>query len=38
MLALAEEDTCLMSRNSWVYFLARERAFLEERGESTGLD
>lgn len=37
MQVLAEEDTCLMSRNSWVYFLARDRAFLEDRGELTGL-
>ncbi len=27
--ALCEEDYCLMSRNTWVYFMERDREFLE---------
>ena len=28
---LAEEDYCLMSRNTWVYFMERDREFLESK-------
>ncbi len=29
---LCEQDSCLMSRNTWVYFMEREREFLESHG------
>jgi hypothetical protein len=29
---LGEEDTCLMSRNSWVYFIDRDKEFLKSKG------
>lgn len=30
MTQLGADDTCLMSRNSWVYFIDKDRKFLEE--------
>jgi len=30
---LGEEDYCLMSRNTWVYFIERDKEFLKEKGE-----
>jgi alkyl sulfatase BDS1-like metallo-beta-lactamase superfamily hydrolase len=29
---LGAEDLCLMSRNSWVYFIAQDKAFLRSKG------
>jgi hypothetical protein len=29
---LGAEDTCLMSRNTWVYFADRDREFLKSGG------
>ncbi len=29
---LSEEDYCLMSRNTWVYFIDQDREFLKEKG------
>ena len=29
---LCEEDYCLMSRNTWVYFMEKDREFLESKG------
>ena len=29
---LGEDDTCLMSRNSWVYFIERDKEFLKLKG------
>jgi alkyl sulfatase BDS1-like metallo-beta-lactamase superfamily hydrolase len=30
--ALCKQDTCLMSRNTWVHFMERDREFLEKKG------
>jgi len=30
---LCEEDYCLMSRNTWVYFMDKDREFLRSKGE-----
>lgn len=30
---LCEEDYCLMSRNSWIYFMDKDREFLRQTGE-----
>jgi alkyl sulfatase BDS1-like metallo-beta-lactamase superfamily hydrolase len=32
MEVLGAEDACLMSRNSWVYFIDQDRAFLKAKG------
>jgi alkyl sulfatase BDS1-like metallo-beta-lactamase superfamily hydrolase len=29
---LGQEDTCLMSRNTWVYFIEQDKAFLTSKG------
>ena len=29
---LGADDTCLMSRNSWVYFIERDKEFLQSKG------
>jgi len=30
--AIGSQDTCLMSRNSWVYFIDKDKAFLHDKG------
>ena len=30
---LCKEDYCLMSRNTWVYFMDKDKEFLRTRGE-----
>jgi alkyl sulfatase BDS1-like metallo-beta-lactamase superfamily hydrolase len=29
---LGKEDSCLMSRNSWVYFIDKDKEFLKSKG------
>jgi alkyl sulfatase BDS1-like metallo-beta-lactamase superfamily hydrolase len=29
---LCESDTCLMSRNTWVYFMEKDKELLKEKG------
>ncbi len=31
---LGTDDTCLMSRNSWVYFIEKDKTFLQSKGIS----